>query len=298
MSAATAVQPVTITEPGVYEISHADYHADPVPGGSLSSTGARRLLPPSCPARFRWEQDNPPEPAASLDTGSAAHDTLLGGGPEIVVIPDEITAKDGNWSTAKAKAMVEEVRARGAVPVKPAVWAEVEAMVASVRAHPIAGRLFEPGSGQPEASLFWQDEPTGIWRRARLDWLPDRRGRRLIVPDLKTCLSAHRDKFVKSAADYGYHQQAPYYLDGIRALGLDDDPAFVFVAVEKRPPYLVNVIQLDVTAMRIGAALNRQAIEIFAECQRTGEWPGYSKDIELASLPAWYERAHEQDLMP
>ncbi len=34
-----------ITAPGVYVIPADDYHADPVPGGSISASGARRILP-------------------------------------------------------------------------------------------------------------------------------------------------------------------------------------------------------------------------------------------------------------
>ena len=53
--------PMTITEPGVYEMPAEEYHADPVEGGSLSSTGARRLLE-MAPARWRYEQAHPSPP--------------------------------------------------------------------------------------------------------------------------------------------------------------------------------------------------------------------------------------------
>jgi hypothetical protein len=296
MAAPTLGETRVWTGPGVYDLTNAEYHADELlPGGSLSSTGARKLLAPSCPALFKWEREHPRPFTKALDTGSAAHDMLLGGGPEIVVIPDEITAKNGSWSTDEAKAMVADVRGRDAVPMKPAEYDEVKAIVAAVRAHPIAGRLFEPGAGVAEPSLFWTDEVTGVQRRARLDWLPHRTGRRTIIADLKTTRSAQRDKFAKSAQEYGYHQQAAYYLDAVNALDLADDPVFVFVAIEKTPPYLVNVIQLDPTAMRIGAYLNRRALAIYAECTRTGHWPGYSNDVEQVSLPGWYERSFDNE---
>ncbi len=267
MTAETA--PFQVTEPGVYDLSDDIYHADPVPGGSLSSTGARRLLPPSCPAIFDWYRRNP-EPAKKAYVDAE------------------------NWLTKAAKAQRDEARQRGAVPILTDEKAEIDAMVAAVRAHPFAARLFEPGTGTPEASCFWTDDETGIWRRSRLDWLPhNHAGTRMILPDLKTCKSAQRDEFARSAASYGYHQQGAYYVDAVRALDLADDVAFVFVAIEKTPPYLVNVIQLDVTAMRIGAALNRKAIRVYAECQAADTWPGYSTDVELASLPPWYERQNE-----
>lgn len=281
---------LAITEPGVYEMTNNEYHADPVPGGSLSSTGARKLLN-TCPALFDYERRNPPKSTPAFDTGNAAHDTLLGGGPEIVVCdyPD--------WRKTAARDEAAEHRLRGAVPILPHERAEIDAMVAAVRAHPVAGSLFEPGSGKPEASLFWTDERTAVNRRARLDWLPDPGSGRLIVPDLKTTRSAKREDFAKSAMNFGYHQQGPYYLDGVTALDLGDDPVFVYVAVEKTPPYLVNVIQLDVIASRIGAALNRDAIDLYAQCQASGIWPGYGNgEVELASLPTYYERKFEDRL--
>jgi len=39
-----AVGGIQVTAPGVYDIPAEAYHADPVPGGSLSASGARDLL--------------------------------------------------------------------------------------------------------------------------------------------------------------------------------------------------------------------------------------------------------------
>lgn len=287
MTAAEA--PLEITEPGVYEIPSDVYHADPVPGGSLSSTGARKLLPPSCPAIFEWERSNPKPPTDAFDLGHAAHDRILGGGPEIVEVP-------GEWRTDKAKATVAEIRARGAVPLHTKDVAVVNEMAAALLAHPFAGKLFREGSGQPEASLFARDEDTGVMRRGRLDWLPEPGKRRMIIPDFKTAKSSEPGKFTRSVVDYGYHCQAEWYSSLVRDLGIADDPLFVFVVQEKTPPYVVSVVQLDVTALRIGALLNRRAINTYAECTRTGIWPGYVDDVALASLPFWYEREYEEDI--
>lgn len=288
---ASALPVDEITAPGVYEIPPTIYHADPVPGGSLSSTGARKLLPPSCPAIFEWERAHSRPDTKAFDLGHAAHDRILGGGPEIVVVPGE------RWDTTKAKAAVAEVRARGAVPLKQSDMEQIDAMAAALLAHPFAGRLFAEGSGIPEASLFTRDEQTGVMLRGRLDWLPHNpTGGRLIVPDLKTSRSAEPGKFTRAAVDYGYHCQAAWYSDLVKALDLADDIAFVFVVQEKTPPYVVTVVQLDVVALRIGALLNRRAIDIYAECTRTGRWPGYVDDVAHAALPHWYEREYEEDI--
>lgn len=282
---------VEITAPGVYDIPADIYHADPVPGESLSSTGARKLTPPSCPARFRWDTDNPPEPKPEFDIGSAAHKLVLGAGADLVVV-DAV-----NWQTKKAKEQREEARAAGRIPVLAAEHRQVQAMAAQVRRHRTAGALFNPlGRGRPEQALFWQDPQTGVWRRAMLDWLPDPSGGRLLLADYKTTRAADIESIRKAIANYGYHQQAAWYLDGVHALGLAEDAAFLFVFQEKTPPYLIQVVELDTAALRIGRERNRQALEIYRDCREAGVWPGYpDDDIPIISLPAWAETRHLQE---
>jgi hypothetical protein len=277
-----------ITEPGVYDIPHDVYLADPVPDGSLSCSGAKLLLPPNCPALFAWRRENPQEHKDEFDFGHAAHKMVLGTGPELAVID----AKD--WKTKAAQDQRDAARLEGKVPLLRADYERVVAMAAVVAAHPIASALFNPNNGKPEASLFWYDDRHPVTRRGRLDWLPETDGGRLIIPDYKTARSAQPGEFAKSAANYGYHQQDAWYRDAVQALGIAEDVGFVFVVQEKTAPYLVTVVELDITAAQIGQHLNRQAIDVYAECTSTGRWPGYSDDVELISLPAWYERNHEE----
>jgi hypothetical protein len=260
-----------------------EYHRQP----ALSSSGARKLLPPSCPALFRHEQLHGRPPKRVFDLGHAAHALVLGCGPELV----EVVAKD--WRTDKAKALAAEARERGAVPLLPDEYAEIRAMAAALREHPVAAALFDPERGRPEVSLFWFDETSGVDRRARLDWLPDPGPGRMLVPDYKSTRCAEPRSLSKSAYDYGYHQQAAWYLDGVAVRELAGDAAFVFVFQEKTAPYLVTVIELDVVALNLGRDLNRRAIELYAQCARRDRWPGYSDEVELVPLPGWVERAYE-----
>jgi hypothetical protein len=103
-------------------------------------------------------------------------------------------------------------------------------------------------------------------------------------------------------ADYGYHQQGPFYCDVLSWLGLDHglDPRFVLIAQEKTPPYLVTVASPSAEAIEWGRVLNRKARDIYRTCMETGEWPGYpAVPVEL-NLPGWllalYENAHAAGL--
>lgn len=283
MTAAT----VELVAPGVYDIDEAAYHADPLPGGSLSSTGARKLLPPSCPALFRHEQLNPPPTRKVWEIGSAAHKLVLGSGPELVRIDA------AEWRTNEIKDQVAAVRARGAIPLKPAEYQAVHEMAAALRRHDLAAALLHPHYGRPEQTLIWQDDETGVWCRARLDWLPNAGFGRMLIPDYKTNLSANPAAFAKAVAEHGYHRQAAWYMTAVRALGLAAQAAFVFIVQMKTAPYLVTLIDLDTEALRLAEQSNRRALEIYRDCVATDEWPGYSRDITLISLPAWARYAEE-----
>lgn len=181
MTATADETTAAISRPGVYDgLPESVYHRDPVAGGSLSSSGARKLLAPSCPALFRHEQlhGQPHKPA--FDFGRAAHEEVLGtgGGIEVVDAAD--------WRTADAKKARDAAYEAGKTPLLPKDYKVVQAMAEQLKRHPIAGRLFQPGTGKPEQSLFWKDPATGVICRARLDWLPTQvKGRRLIIGDYK-----------------------------------------------------------------------------------------------------------------
>ncbi|MGW2371772.1 PD-(D/E)XK nuclease-like domain-containing protein [Kitasatospora sp. NPDC001683] len=281
---APAAGPI-VTEPGVYDLPAEVYHADRT---SLSSTGARKLLS-ATPAKFKHELDYPEPPKKAFDIGTAAHRLVLGDGPDLVLVDHPV------WNTKLAKAEVAEAREAGAVPLKRDEWEQVHAMAAELRRHPLAAALFDPDYGKPEQSLFWTDKATGVPCRARLDWLDNARGGRLLLPDLKTATDASTAKFEKSVLDFRYDQQADFYMDAVLQLGLADDVSFVFVVQEKQPPYLVNVIELATPWLLMAADRNKRAREIYAECTASGVWPGYGTEVSMASAPDWLLALHERE---
>ena len=283
---APAFEAGVITEPGVYDIPENLYHQDPVPGGSLSASGAKKLL--ACPARFHHDRQHPPQPTAAMEFGTAVHKLVLGTGQQLV----RVDAAD--WRTKAAKDKAAEARAAGWVPLLEADYQRAEAVAAAVRAHPVAGALFDPDGGTPEMSAFWVDPVFGIWRRARLDWLPHPWVRRRpLIPDLKTCASADPRDLPRAVVNLGYHIQAAQYVDACKAVCVtDEEPVFLLVFIESAPPHLVTVAQLDDETVAAGRARMEEACERFRDCTEAGIWPGYTQEIELISLPPW-ARARE-----
>lgn len=144
-----------------------------------------------------------------------------------------------------------------------------------------------------------------------------------IIGDLKTTEDASPEGFAKSIANWRYDVQHAYYMDGTR-LALEQgkcnppqegkaelsvywtDPVtgvlcrcrpdfwrgypkhFAFIAVEKKPPYAVGVYVLDSEGVEIGRAQYQHDLRVYAECVRSGEWPGYGDKIQTISLPGWH----------
>lgn len=274
---------------GAYgDVEMSRYHADPT---TLSASGAKLLLPPSTPAKFKWQRDHPPAPKPHFDFGHVAHKLVLGEGDELAILDPALhglkkdgTVADNPAATAGWKEAVANARVAGEVPIHVDDYNKAVAMAQAVGAHPEAARLFEEGDA--EISLYAQDPNSGVRLRGRADWITQLDGR-LIIVDFKTAATANPQEFARAAANYSYHIQAAWYRRLAQLLELDASPAFVFVVAEKDAPHLVSVVEFDAEAMAEGERLMRKAIQIFARCVETKEWPGYGTEITPISLPYW-----------
>ena len=285
----------TITEPGVYDLPADVYHADPVPGGSLSQSGAKLLLPPSVPALYKYEREHPRTPSKVMNLGTAAHAAVLGVGRPVVAVPAELLSDDGGVRSKAAREWRTEAIAAGKTVVTQDEADTIKAMAEALRSHPVAGPLLAR-EGKAEQAMFWRDERTGIWRRGMVDWLPTKGAGRTIITDYKTARSAAPEAFSKAVAEYGYHIQSLWYRQMVDAVLDDPEAAFVFIVQETTAPYLVGVYEANPNADRIAHVLIRRAIDIYRRCTETGVWPGYSTDVEPVALPYWVERQYEMEL--
>lgn len=157
----------------------------------------------------------------------------------------------------------------------------IAGIVAEVTRHPVAGPMLTGGSA--ELTARWVDPGTGLPCKARVDYYVQSLG---LVIDVKTTTDAGLDSFQNSIAKYGYHRQQAHYMAGLQVLG-KPARAFVFIACEKEPPYVVGLYVLDEIALRKGDEQRRNGMAILADCVSRNEWPGLSTSIQTISLPRW-----------
>jgi len=299
-----------ITEPGAYpDISNEDYHRNPhlLPGPSLSSSGAKRILSQS-PYHFWFDSPlNPNRPAEAdkphLNVGKAAHDLILLSErwEEFYhVLPEGFHSGHTNkW--AEAIAAREVAQKRGQTVLRHEDAAIVKEVADRIRDNKLAMATLTGGA--TEETLAWQDPQTGVWLRARPDFRPDsilmKRGV-MAVSDLKFMAPTFCSPsgFSRAIDNFGYHQSAAFYSDGIRAIYGHYPTHWVFVVVEKEPPHTVSIYELPAEDIERGRLLNRRAINLFAQCLERGEWPAYAeKNPREVGLPPW-ARSRIDDATP
>ena len=271
--------------PGIYEnLSAAAYHA--APGASHSRL---EWLVDHCPAELRWDMDHP-EPrervigtSDPLGFGAALHDAVLL--PRLFEAQYRILPFD-DLRAAGAKAWVEKTLAEdSAVSILRAdAFAKVEAMRVAVLSHETAAKLIAQATHR-ELSVFWADPQTGTHCKMRADMVIVRDGT-AVVMDLKTTSNPGPEAFGKQVSEYGYHRQAAYYLDALSLHGIPAE-SFGFIAVGKDAPHAVAVYALSQDAIATGRDENRELLDRYSACEKSGVWPGYA-GVSAINLPSYY----------
>ena len=108
------------------------------------------------------------------------------------------------------------------------------------------------GNGVSEKSFF-KTEDDGTMKKVRPDRYREDIG---LILDVKSCVDSSADAFKKDIAKFMYHVQASYYIDTLKA----ND--FVFIAVEKKPPYMTAMYRLTREDLDRGRELIDKALEI------------------------------------
>lgn len=164
---------------------------------------------------------------------------------------------------------------------------KLDCMRQAVLAHAGAGRLFRKFNGESEVTILTRDAETGTPLKCRVDRIfPNVLGSRIAV-DLKTCASASPEEFARAVANFRYYAQAAFYLRALdEAFPVGEPWTFVFIAVEKEPPYAVATYQLSEWLGR-GNAEIRKNLNTLKACEESGEWEGYSVENDELPMTKW-----------
>ncbi len=268
-------------KPGIYKgVSFGDYLAI----DAINNSTLKEMRDGKTPKHLHWAMTHIEKDREAFRVGAATHCAVLEPErfkAEYAAMPRKF---DMRKTGDKAEAAQFEMDHQKHIVLDLDEWNLATAMSKAVWENSCAVELLK-GAGANEMTVIWIDEPTGLLCKARLDRFTSYHDWPAIV-DFKTAQDASPRNFARAIADLFYHQQAAFYLDGLNTL----DPRerrFVFLVVEKQEPYCVAAYELDETAIDEGRAQYRRALDSYAECKKSGNWPGYDVGINTLDLPKW-----------
>lgn len=265
-------------------VSNPDYHADKT---ACSSTWLK-IVDKQTPFHLKSYLDSPPaEPTPALRMGAAV-DCLIfepkDFDKQFIVAPTDL-----NRRTKDGQAQWKELMADERTLLTADQRDEAMETAKAVRTNPIMADVLKRGVAQPV--FVWKDPVSGLLCKCKLDWYDEETG---TIYDLKTAVNASASEFSKAIANYGYHIQAAFYLDGVRATG---KPAKRFVfAVQEKPdnrntfaadPKLMAFYELEEEDIEAGRDAYSSSLAAINFCLVNNEWAGYTNDIITVTRPAW-----------
>lgn len=262
-------------------VSNEDYHKGP----GISRSQLKYFQ--EHPSTFKWAQNAPEDDSKSgtLDFGTLTHWRFLEHETDprrYSVMPKfgrskEELEKKANW--------LEAMEASGAFICTEDERHKVEVMYRSALAHPMARELIE-AKGDAEMSIYWKCPVTGNLLKCRPDKVVIIDGVAYIV-DVKTSDSIEKflaDRWGGSFYDYGYHQQAAFYIDGYRAAWAITNPGepcppvrFVFIVIQTTVScrkYPVGTFLMPADLIREGREQYNQTLVALDYCQKNNDWGG------------------------
>ena len=275
---------------GIVIETNAEYH------GYREAISKSRLANMSvCPAYFKWCEDNPTEPSEDMVIGSAFHKIVLEPDTfdkEFMIMPHfDRRTKEGRLGYEN---LMNKVQGECITLITKEQYDTICGMRDSIMANPYARKLI---NGNIEQSMYFTDDLTKVECKCRPDvWR--KVADRVVITDLKSAKSVMPNDFMRDCVKYHYDLQTAMYRDGAsKVLGVPKDNIdFVFIAVEKKPPYLLNIMQADTYVIQKGEADFREYIGTYAECKADGVFYGLNGKngiINTLSLPEYLIRDKE-----
>lgn len=247
-------------------------------------------------AHFHAAITSPPrKPTNDKVIGTLLHALVLQGKELFVVVPENAPNKPTKIQLSAANPSPETLDAiqwwrrfraenEGREFVSYKTAGNIRSMRDSIMTHPEAKEIIGRASGFEVAAF--RKHHTGLLLKGLADCLTTDDNDLTVVPDVKTCQvgGASPYAFSKAIADWGYHRQAAFYKQ------LFEASYFLFIAVEKEPPYACACYLADHDIIVAGYRENERDLARIAECEKTGIWPGYSTAIQNISLPEWKKK--------
>lgn len=241
---------------------------------ALSYSGLKEFA--KSPAHFKYWLTKQDEATEAMKFGSALHAALLE--------PDKLAVQEGGttWRTKGFKDFEAENNEKVCVPED--AFRIIELMTTSLLGNmTVKGML---SRAEKETELFWEDNDYSFKCKCKIDMLYVQNDT-AIIADIKTTDDATPSAVAKTIANFKYHWQASWYPDAVRQCRGIKDVRFLWIFVEKKPPYSVGLYEPDAEMLDVAHRQIQELLPDYAECLEKDHWPSISSQTQTISLPKW-----------
>jgi hypothetical protein len=251
---------------------------------AIAGSDAKHILPPKTPAHYAAHMagETKREPSKAMMLGTMAHVAVLEPQKLDAAFVEKPEGKEGDFRTKEGKEWKANM---GNTPILDADEARaVRGIRDSIAAHDAAKALL---AGCDSEVAMFAEHRSGLWIKGRVDALKVVDDMECVICDVKTTSAgADYNTFSRQAASLNYHVSAAWYS---HLAGLNGLPPcrFYWIAVEVAPPYAVAVYEIAPDALELGVGLMNDALELIAQCEDEGVWPGYAPEVQCLNLPSW-----------
>ncbi len=84
-------------------------------------------------------------------------------------------------------------------------------------------------------------------------------------------------------------------MNGARITNAARSDSFIFLVIEKDPPYEIAVYPSGTSVLGVGDQWRSKAMSIYANCKKKHYWPGYNHEAKVIELPKWAEAVDPDD---
>lgn len=265
-----------------------DYHQNEAIGASMIKT-----MIMDSPAHYKhWHVDrNVKDATPAMKFGALCHMAML----EAEVFNDRFVIErefKGKGSVAAYEEWASSLP-NGTIVLSQKEYQDISGMVMALFKFPDSKNLMKK-TGIKEHSFYFTDPETGLPCKFRPDFLTDDEW----LIDIKTTTRSERGQFMRDVRPMGYHITAAHYLHGYKQVFGREAKGYIFLAIEKKVPYIPCVFTADNTITEPGEIDRRKGMAKIKRCLESNTWLGYQENgPENLSLPH-YELNNYEEVLP
>ena len=177
----------------------------------------------------------------------------------------------------------EAIQKSGKQVLPPTLIAEIDAVVAKIKDHPILSKWL--AEAQTEQRGYYQDPKTGVLVSFVVDAIVNYKGTNIIF-DLKFTSDWQPKWFDRSNYEKGRHLLAACYCEGLKAITKTNWEKFVFVAIEPSAPYRIRLYDVDAGMLEAGKSELDYWLNDYYLRVNTNNW-SEDQSIKETTLTSW-----------